>query len=244
MKKLLLIILVAYSAVCFGQTNSESKRDNLPFDNHLLNDSKSDHSIDFHLQIPTLFNTSPNNSLKLTDYSSANNDVNFPTIFKNTFSPALNLEGNLYKQIYFNSRNWINTTRIQEEFIGLGGMNLYGANYNWKIGDFMIVSPGIYASKYNIYNNFRNDVGVNGKIQFVFSDHISMNLFGQYSVYGQKNSVIPLMTSMFPQTNFGGSFEFKVNDKWGIMVGTDREFDFRLKKWILKPFIMPLFYKF
>ena len=243
MKKVLLILFVICTGISYSQNKNETKTDSLPFDNQLFNHSNSQHSNPFLLSTPTLYGSS-RDSLRLMDLQPDSKSVNFPKITKNTFIAPFISDGNLYKQIYFNSHNWINTTRIQEEFIGLGGMSLFGANYNWKIGDFVVVSPGIYASKYNIYNHFRNDVGVNGKIKFVFSDHISMNLFGQYSVYGEKNSVIPLMTSLYPQTNFGGSFEFKVNNNWGIMVGADREFDFRLKKWILKPFIMPLFYNF
>jgi len=120
---------------------------------------------------------------------------------------------------------------------------LYGANYNWRIGEFMVITGGLYASKYNIYNNFRNDTGVNGKIRFNLSDRISMNLFGQYSVNGINNAIIPLMSPLYPQSFYGGSFEFKVNDKWGLLVGAEQEFDIMTRKWITKPFVMPLFYR-
>jgi hypothetical protein len=34
-----------------------------------------------------------------------------------------------------------------------------------------------------------------------------------------------------------------MNENWGLMVGAENEFDVVTRKWITKPFIMPLFYK-
>jgi hypothetical protein len=241
MKKALLILFVVYTGISYGQNTNETKIDLLPFDNQLFNNSMSQHSNPFLLSTPTLYG-SIRDSLRLMDLQTDNSQVNFPAIAKETFTAPFISDGNLYNLYYINSHNWINTSRIQSNFIGLGGMTLFGASYNWKLGEFMIVSSGLYASKYNIYNNFRSDAGVNGNIKFVLSDRISMNLFGQYSAKGINNAVIPLVSALYPQSYYGGSFEFKVNDKWGLMVGANREFDVFSRKWITKPFVMPLFY--
>ena len=241
MKKALIILFVIYAVISYGQNPNETKNDSLPFDNQLFDNYRSQHSNSFRLSTPTLFG-SMRDSLRLMDLQTDNRRVSFPPITKETFMAPFISDGNLYNQYYINSHNWINTTRIQSNYVGLGGMTLFGANYNWKLGEFMIVSSGLYASKYNIYNNFRSDAGVNGNIKFVLSDRISMNLFGQYSAKGINNAVIPLVSALYPQSYYGGSFEFKVNDKWGLMVGADREFDVFSRKWITKPFVMPLFY--
>ena len=241
MKKILLILFVIYTGFGYSQNKKETNNDSLPFDNHLFNNYNPRHSNPFLLSTPTLYG-SIHDSLGLMDLQPDSRFVNFPTITKNTFTSPFIPDGNLYNQYYLNSRNWINTSRIQSNFIGLGGMTLFGAGYNWKVGEFMVLSSGLYATKYNIYNNFRTDAGVNGNIKFVLSDRISMNLFGQYSAKGINNAVIPLVSALYPQSYYGGSFEFKVNDKWGLMVGADREFDVFSRKWITKPFVMPLFY--
>ncbi|HEY5590624.1 MAG TPA: hypothetical protein VIK55_06360 [Paludibacter sp.] len=243
MKEMLLILFFFCSLMSFGQTILETKDNLLPFDNGLLNDKKTELSIPYQFQTPTLSNSYENRNFKLIDIINKNQTINFPAINNKTFLPNIKFDGNLYNRYYINSRNWINTSRIQNNYIGLGGLTTVSANYNWRIGTFSIITGGLYASKFNVYNNFRNDAGVNGNIKFVLSDRISMNLFGQYSVNGINNAIIPLMSTLYPQSFYGGSFEFKVNDKWGLMVGAENEFDVMTRKWVTKPFVMPLFYQ-
>jgi len=160
------------------------------------------------------------------------------------FIPDFDYSVNTYSLIPLNSNSWITTSRINSNYIGMGGLSSAGAQYNWRINDFMFYSGGVALSKYNIYNSFENNLNLNSSLRFELSDRFFFNVFGNYSTPGNKSTDLfrSINSSMFPQNNFGGSFEFKVTDKWGIVTGAEREFDPFKGKWVTKPFIMPIFY--
>ncbi len=99
----------------------------------------------------------------------------------------------------------------------------------------MVLSGGIYVAKYNFYNNFYNSTGLNGNVKLYVNERISINMHGQYSIT-DNNRTIPLVSSIYPQSFYGGSYEFKITEKWGIISGADREFDFMQRKWVTRPF--------
>ena len=181
----------------------------------------------------------------------ANSDLNKP-IFKSeildlkipSFTPDFDYSVNTYSFIPINSNSWISTSRNNSNYLGLGGLSSAGAQYNWKINDFMFYSGGAAFSKFNIYNNFSNNLSLNSNLRFELSDRFFFNVFGNYTTSSQPQMNLFLSTydSMYPQKNFGGSFEFKVTDKWGVVTGAEREFDPFRGKWVTKPFIMPVFY--
>lgn len=160
------------------------------------------------------------------------------------FVPKFDYSINTYSLIPINSNSWITTARINSNYLGLGGLSSAGAQYNWRINDFMLYSGGATFSKINIYNNFSNNLSLNSNLRFELSDRFFFNVFGNYTTPSpsQMNLFLSTYDSMYPQKNFGGSFEFKVTDKWGIVTGAEREFDPFKGKWVTKPFIMPIFY--
>lgn len=232
-------MFVLFPSILFAQNESDTLRNS-------LNSTKNQ-----HLEINPVFNSQPQSSvfIPLNMYQLYQDQlIGFQkpmqlTAFRmnNNFQTNINPTDNLYHQYSINSRSWINTSRTSTNYYGLGGIVTVGANYNLKIGDFGIITGGIYAAKFNIYNNFYNNAGVNGNFKLILSDRISMNIFGQYTPQ-TNNSMMQLMSPMFPQSYYGGSFEFKVTDKWGLMTGAQREFDVISRKWITHPFIMPIFY--
>ena len=119
---------------------------------------------------------------------------------------------------------------------------MIGASMNRKLGNFGILTGGVYASKYNYYNTFSNSAGINGNFKIMLSDRISLNAFGQYSLSGAKNGIPPSGSTLYPTSFYGGSLEFKVTNKWGIVTGAEREFDVFSRKWVTRPFIMPIFF--
>lgn len=160
------------------------------------------------------------------------------------FIPNFDYSINTYSFIPINSNSWITTSRINSNYLGLGGLSSAGAQYNWRINDFMLYSGGAAFSKFNIFNNFSNNLSLNSNLRFELSDRFFFNVFGNYTTPSpsQMNLFLSTYDSMYPQKNFGGSFEFKVTDKWGIVTGAEREFDPFKGKWVTKPFIMPIFY--
>jgi hypothetical protein len=81
-------------------------------------------------------------------------------------------------------------------------------------------------------------------MRFELSDRVFFNAFGSYAPQAGLNPNIlrSLNHSMFSQSSYGGAFEFKITDKWGIMTGAEREFDAFKGKWVTRPLIMPVFY--
>ncbi|MDD3079813.1 MAG: hypothetical protein PHH37_12030 [Paludibacter sp.] len=155
-----------------------------------------------------------------------------------------NYNQNIYTNFRLDSESWLSTARINENYIGLGGMSSAEIQYNHYLNDRITMSSGLTFSKYNVYNNFYNDINVNSNLRFELSDRFYFNMFGSYSpVLNGKNDLLKSLNSpLYPNTNFGGAFEFKVTDKWGIMTGAKREYDVFRRKWVTEPFIMPVFY--
>ena len=236
MRKFLMIVFVLTSISCFGQKTTQENDDSLNLKRKLF-----------------LFSNPSTSSqpVEVTIYSGVSPEFN---VNQSYYSPLLNLnqqdnsvyrfsmDQNLKNQFVISDFNSITTSHIQSNFIGLGGLNLVQVNYNFKVGDNVDFSAGIYAAKFNIYNDFLNDGGFNGNLKFQLSDRININLFGQYSITGSNIAISPFISPIYPHSDFGGSMEFKVNNDWGIMMGAENEYDVFLRKWVTRPFIMPVFY--
>lgn len=238
MKRAILFLAIIISLSSFAQTENtsgdtlkthKSRVENYPvMQNYMLSEAAS-------------FRPSVFYNAGFSHYMPPLPPLNFQS-FTDNFTYAPNPQDNLNNQFFIDSRNWISTAKTSTNFIGLGGISMAGASYNTKVGDFMVLTGGLYASKYNIFNGFYNNFGVNGNVKFILNDRISMNVYGQYSGE-QPVTLYPLIQNMYPQNYYGGSIEFKVNDNWGLITGANREFDIIKRKWVTQPFIMPVFYK-
>jgi hypothetical protein len=236
MKKNYLILLLFYTSAIFAQTRTETFKTTFDGKN-----SRTDSSN--YYSKPSLFKQ---NDLFPKKQPSSLLFLQTPTFNASAltvkYTPQINLTDNLYNQFMINDWSWISTSHTMNNYFGLGGVNMVGANYNMKLGNFSVLSAGIFASKYNLYNNFGNSSGLNGNLRLRLSDRVFLNTFGQYSIGGAKNGIPPYLSTLYPNSFYGGSFEFKVTDKWGIITGAEREFDVLSRKWVTRPFIMPVFY--
>ena len=226
---------------CFAQNSEHEKSDSLPVNKMPVVESKSNESNQMQLSAPSALDMNTFYQQQLSGVFQQKLIIKIPAI-NNILPLALDLNNNLYNQFAISSTSWINTSRTSSNFYGMGGLYTVGASYNQRIGEFGVLTGGIYAAKFNIYNNYYNSGGINANFKLKISDRLSMNLFGQYTPM-TNTSVMQLMSSMYPQTNYGGSFEFKVTDKWGLITGAQREFDVLSRKWVIHPFIMPVFFK-
>jgi hypothetical protein len=159
-------------------------------------------------------------------------------------TPYYDYNSNIYGFYQINEKSWVNTARENEIYYGLGGSSSASAAYNYKLTNFMTLTTGASLAKYNVYNNFYNDLSFRSNLRVALGERFAVNLFGSYSPFETLNPSImkSLNMSAYPASNYGGSFEFKVTDKWGIMTGVEREFDAFRGKWVNRPFIMPVFY--
>ena len=242
MRKLQFLVLFICAIIIFAQSQNRTEKDSLYSElNTKIKFTALESSLEPIFKTPYLLKT--NRLYQNEFYGFALQKSTFKISSINTnFSPPPNLYDNLHNQYFFSNNSWLNTFRTSSNYYVIGGLYIVGASYNQKIADFGILSGGVYAAKFNIYNNFYNSAGVNGNLKLILNDRVSLNFFGQYTPM-TNTSMMQLMSSMYPQSNYGGSFEFKVTDKWGVMVGTEREFDVISRKWVINPFIIPVFYK-
>jgi hypothetical protein len=112
--------------------------------------------------------------------------------------------------------------------------------YNFKLNDYVVLSAGMYAGKYFINDYLTNDVGVNGNIRFMLSDRLDLHVSGRYSFNNMQSA---FGSSMLPQTGLGSAVEYKISDVWGIQIGVYYEYDVTQGKYVLRPYITPVFYK-
>ncbi len=240
MKKFQFILLLFSTIACFAQTKTDTLEGKIPSHGKVFPEYILPFSNSYQLRVPPILDMNESYELKLAYFPKQIPD--FDSYFSNYYVPKLNLTDNLYNQYPINNENWINTSRTLSNYYGLGGMTILSGSYSTKIGNFGVVTGGIYASKYNIYNNFVNNMGVNGNMKFILNDRISINAFGQYPINENKTGMFPYLFTMYPNTYYGGSLEFKVTDKWGLNVGAEREFDVFTRKWVTNTFIVPVFY--
>lgn len=166
------------------------------------------------------------------------NPNKIPTTF------ILESEYNFQNYQQLNNKALLYTSSSLNIYPGLGANTTISGMVHYKMTDWWSVGGGSYVSKYSIYGNQFNDIGFNGNMSFRLNDRFRLNTFGQYSVYGNKKHMVGgNFPGMFPQSNYGGSFEYKINDKFGIEAGMVRELDPMTGKWKNRPFIAPVFYK-
>jgi len=243
MRKILLIVIIFIQISCFGQKTTQENDDSLHLKRQLFllsNSNPSDQWGDVFFQNRDHPEFNRITILKIPE----SNYLPLLSLYQpDRFTGKFLLDLNTTNHFTINDLSSITTTHIQSNFIGLGGLNLVQGQYDFHLGDFGVFSAGIYAAKFNIYNDFLNDGGVNGVFKINLSDRLNINLFGQYSITGSKIAISPFISPLYPHSNFGGSLEFKVNDNWGLMLGTENEYDVFLRKWVTRPFVMPVFYK-
>ena len=190
---------------------------------------------------PTVFNFSPVNKITSTDpfreiKISAHVPIHYPDY----------IYSDIYGYIRLNNKSWISTARTNDFYYSLGVVGMASGSYNYLLGDYAMLSVGSYLTKYNIHHNFYNGAGVNGNFRVSLTERIFINAFGQYSLTDKQSNGLNPYSMMYPTTNFGGSVEIKVTDKWGINAGMVREWVFDPWKgsgrWENRPFITPVFY--
>lgn len=157
--------------------------------------------------------------------------------------------GNPFGHDYVDGRAYrINSTGIlsgYHSFQGLpsiGEARNAGVMYTQQLNDFITLTGGVYAAKYNVYGVRFNDIGGSGKLSFRLNDRVKINMFGTYSIYNGYG-MTPASQLFMNQNSYGGTIEFKITEGFGIQAGAEREFNPMTRKWETHPIITPVFYK-
>mgnify|MGYP003814393791 CR=1 FL=1 len=157
------------------------------------------------------------------------------------FKPDPYPKENIFNAFVLNDQSWLSTARTYTVYPGLGNINSATLYYSYKVGNSLIFTGGVSGSKYILNDFLNNSAGVNGNVSYWLSDRIKVSVYGDYNV--SSSSRMPAGAyPLVPGKSYGGSFEFKVTDKWGIVTGATREYDVFTRKWVTTPYAMPVFY--
>lgn len=172
---------------------------------------------------------------------------NFSFVYDYNYSGSYKLADNLY----------ITSTSALESRPSIGSIRSVNPQLTYIPADWIQISGGGFATKYNFAGDAFNDIGYNGALKIIPHDRIRFNVYGQYSVYSKSNMIDlhnnsinsrgPVnmngaMMHMYPQTYYGGSIEFKITEKFGVEAGVIRELNPFNGKWENRRFIAPVIY--
>jgi len=147
-----------------------------------------------------------------------------------------------YAGYRISDRSWLTTSSTYGTYPLMGNAQYIGGTYNYMLADNLTLSTGAYISKYVIGLKDYNDMGANANLKYQITDRIAVHGFGRYSVFARDHKLDSSFAPWYPSTGFGGAFEYKVNDRFGIMGGMERQLNPMTGKWNNIPFIAPIFY--
>lgn len=159
---------------------------------------------------------------------------------------------NYYRHYNLSDKLTISSSNNRSSYLGIGNQQIVNPQLSYSPVSWLQLSGGIYGAKNNFSGISFNNFGYNVAVKFIPIDAIRINIYGQYSASGRDklknmqnkgcvNAGSPMMY-LYPQTSFGGSLEFKINDKFGAEVGIMRELNPFNGKWVNTPFVAPLIY--
>lgn len=141
----------------------------------------------------------------------------------------------------FSKKAWITGGSLNKTYPTFGHLRQVNATINYKVADWLYISGGSYAAKYEFNGIYYNDFGANTALKFKLHDRLWINGYYQYSG-NAKHNMMSSMGGMFPSTYYGGSLEIKITEKLGVEGGVIRELNPVSRKWENRPFIIPKFY--
>lgn len=111
---------------------------------------------------------------------------------------------------------------------------------NYQVTDWLYISPGIYSSRHEFYQNHFNDFGMSGMMSIRIHERIKWNLYGKKSFRGTDYSIGA--KGLHPQDMYGGGIDLKINENFSIESGVIREINPWSGKWETKPYVKPVFH--
>lgn len=171
--------------------------------------------------------------------------------FYNEFTPMLRRVSPMMLDF-----NELSTTRISDNvnfwvqgqqytWPGAGGITRVTTALSWH-KDRWEITGGAFAGRFytpfNLSPGFMG--GVNAQVSFEATDWLKIRGWGQYAEYGKEDrNPHMLMNPFFNHTNVGGALEFKFNDKFGMGVGVNYEYNPMRRKMERQQLIYPIFFR-
>lgn len=116
---------------------------------------------------------------------------------------------------------------------------------NQTFGKFTLNIGGT-TNKYGYHGGISNQYGIDGNLTYQISQRLSFSLFGTY-YFGQA----PLMANGMPlppsiigyynRSAFGATFDYRINDYWGVETGAQTIQQFGSGKYKVEPVVTPYY---
>ncbi|MDR0973957.1 MAG: hypothetical protein LBM61_08260 [Prevotellaceae bacterium] len=140
-----------------------------------------------------------------------------------------------------NDRSFLSGSQSQMNLPTMGNAIQSSLMYNHRLTDAITLSGGMYAGKYRFYNDLSNVAGLRGAADFRIDENLRLRVYGTYSF---TNKSVPVPAAPFmPNHSYGGAFEWKFSEHWGVGVGMERWFDVSTRRWETSPIVYPIYYK-
>lgn len=130
-----------------------------------------------------------------------------------------------------------NTYPTMGTIIQAGGSYTYRPNERWEL------TGGMYTAKYTIPSRMHGslfDIGLNASAGYRINDFMRIVVFGQYSGFGEQNSLKGYMNPSYPQSYYGAILEVKINNNLEIHGGAERTYNPTKMKWETVPILYPV----
>ena len=238
MKTICAVIIAMSTATAFAQTESPSvsvKVDSLG----KVNTINSDSDISGDLFTSPTMSASP---LPFTFYSSSlYNNLHNDSIFQIpslSFIPGMS---NLY--------SWRNgsiiATGAQADMPGLMRIDNGAIGVFQSYGNISLYL-GAEANKYGYFQGLHTQYGISGNLTYYLSPHFSVSAYGTYYLGGAPtlNGGLPMSPAMlgyYQRSNFGGHINYRINDRYGILVGGQAVQQTLTNKYQFEPIVTPYF---
>lgn len=118
-------------------------------------------------------------------------------------------------------------------YIGLGQSISLNGGIRWMPSQRLFLDVGVLFNRQFYFSApiSRQDIGgVNAKTQYALTDHIRLNVWGQYIV-PQTSPPSPVYNSLFTHTGIGASISVDVKKNSTISVGVEYQYDQKSGKW-------------
>ncbi len=112
-------------------------------------------------------------------------------------------------------------------------------------GNFSFHTGGM-VNKYGYFNGLHTQYGLNGSISYQFTPKLSATIFGEY-YFGQPPRMAnripmpPAMIGYYGRSTFGGYFDVKINERWGVQTGVQTVQQVGNNRYKAEPIVTPYY---
>lgn len=120
----------------------------------------------------------------------------------------------------------------------LGNMESGSLALTGVYDDRLSLTAGVTGMKYHMGRDAWNDYGIFGRANYRISDRLSVSAFSQY-YFDQRYHSVGAMGYM-QGARYGGTFDMKLSDKFGLNLGAQRYYDPYTHRWHTLPIVAPV----